>query len=70
MRYARTRGADLLTRLERRKPHTAKPKQPIPATANEGFHQLLATRDHKIAMVGPSAATAAALRASCGSAVA
>ena len=60
-RYARLRGADLPTRLESRKPHTAKPKQPIPATANKGFHQLVATRDHTIAMVGPSAASAAAL---------
>ena len=49
------------TPLERRKLHTAKPKQPIPATANNGFHQLVATRDHTIAMVGPTAATAAAL---------
>src|SRR5919106_3295437 len=60
-RYTSPRSAALPTRLERRKPHTAKAKQPIPATANSGFHQLVATRDHTIAMVGPSAATAAAL---------
>jgi hypothetical protein len=47
--------------LERRKPHTAKPKEQRAGTANRGFHQLVATRDHAIAMVGPSAATAAAL---------